>query len=161
MRYRDKADLFMDHLIAAVKDEAAENRLLAVGVIRGLGDKAAKAAPALIEAARDSDVRVRRGAIRAFESLKTPPKEMIPALEKCLQDENIGIRIAAAEALGRLARSYPQEAAKALQDALESEKQPQVRARIESILKKQAESPPDKESAARDKNVQDVTTQPR
>jgi HEAT repeat protein len=159
MRYRDKSDLYMDHLIAAVKDEDAENRLLSVGVIRGLGNKSAKAVPALIDLTQDSDLRVRRGAILAFGSLKPPPKEIVPALEKCLQDKNVRIRIIAASALGHLGNTYPEEAAKLLEEALKTETQPQAKSQIETVLKRLTKSQAGKVSAVREK-VDDVTKRP-
>ncbi len=159
MKYRDKSDLYIDHVITATKDEDVQNRLLAVGVIRGLGNKAAKATPALIAATQDSDLRVRRGAIRSLGSLKPPSREITPALEKCLQDANAGIRVAAAEALGILGNTYPEEVTKILEKAVDSEKQPYAKSRIETVLKRLAKSQPGKVSAVREK-TDDVTKRP-
>ena len=42
MRFRTKANLFMDSLIEALKDTDLENKLLVINIIRGLGPAGGK-----------------------------------------------------------------------------------------------------------------------
>ena len=48
LRYRSRLDAFIEPLVEWLKDQNEENQLLAIGIIRGLGDKGVRAIPSLI-----------------------------------------------------------------------------------------------------------------
>ncbi|MGP8282857.1 MAG: HEAT repeat domain-containing protein, partial [Desulfomonilaceae bacterium] len=121
MRFRTKAPAFFDSLIEELKDKDIENRLLALGLIRGLGTDLGKAAPEIIPLLTDPDMRVRNSAISTLGSIKSPPAEVVEALQKALNDKDYRTRIAAVNALRVIGKSEPERITPILEQALSTE----------------------------------------
>jgi HEAT repeat protein len=135
LRYRPKADLFIDALTGSLNDPDTENRLLTVNIIKGLGPQADKAVPALLTVvAAEPDTRIRIAAITAVSLFKNPPPETGEALQKCLQDQDFRVRMAAANAMGRLSNVDREKANTALKAAMETETNDAAKRAIASAL---------------------------
>jgi HEAT repeat protein len=121
MRFRSKAPTFFDSLVEELKDKDVENRLLALGLIRGLGPDLGKAAPEIIQLLTDPDMRVRNSAISTLGSIKSPRAEVIEALQKALNDRDYRTRVAAVNALRVIGKSEPERVTPILEQALGAE----------------------------------------
>ncbi len=124
MRFRSNVDAILPSLTSAIKDASPENRLLAVGIIRGLGEKAAAALPALIPlTAADQDSKMRSAAVGAIGSIKPPSPDVVPVLEQTLKDADVRVRLSSVYALRRMATLYPDQVGQVLKAGLERETQ--------------------------------------
>jgi HEAT repeat protein len=133
-RYRQKADQFIDPLIAALQDNNQENRLLVMGIVRGLGEKGSKALPAMIALTKDPDPQVRNAAVGAVGSFRPPNSETIEAVSRMLKDSDLRVRINSIAALRQMGMSAPDQIAPVLEAALEKEKNEGASRAIRSAL---------------------------
>lgn len=133
MRFRPKASMFMDSLIEALKDPDLENRLLAINVIRGLGNQAAKALPAITALTEDKESQVRSAAINCLAGFGPNP-EVIRTLGRTVKDTDLRVRMISVAVLKRLGQSNPQLVIPILQGALESEKHEPAKRSIKAAL---------------------------
>jgi len=136
MRYRNRADDFLDPLADILKDRDMEVKTLAIRVIRGSGKHSAKVTSQLVDLSQDPDIRVRKEAIGALGSFKPFPHEALAALEKCLKDQNPTIRTASAVQLGYIVREYPEEVTKILESALAAEHDERAKRAIAATVKR-------------------------
>ncbi|AFM24150.1 HEAT repeat-containing protein [Desulfomonile tiedjei DSM 6799] len=134
MRYKSRADLFIDGLLGALNDPETKNRMLAVGIVRGLGQEPDKVVPQLVPLCADPDLRVRSAAISAISSFKKVPPSGVDAIEKSLNDADFRVRAAAATALARISILDREKAFAALQSALDKETNQQAKREILSAL---------------------------
>lgn len=136
MRYRNRADGFLDPVADVLKDRDIEVKILATRVIRGSGKYSPKVTSQLVDLSQDPDIRVRKEAIGTLGSFKPFPHEALAALEKCLKDQNPAIRTAAAAQLGYVVREYPEEVTKILESALAAEHDERAKRAIASTIKR-------------------------
>jgi HEAT repeat protein len=134
LRYKSRADLFIDGLLGALNDPDIENRMLAVRIVRGLGQEPDKVVPELVRLCEDPDLRVRSAAISAIGSFKNVPPSGVEAIEKSLSDADFRVRVAAATALGRIGILDREKALAALQNALNKETNEGAKREILSAL---------------------------
>ena len=133
MRFRPKANLFMDSLIEALKDNDLENKLLVINIIRGLGNQAAKALPAMTALTEDKESQVRSAAINCLAGFGPSP-EVIRPLGRTIKDPDLRVRMISVAVLKRLGQSNPQLVIPVLQSALESEKHEPAKRSIKAAL---------------------------
>ncbi len=133
MRYRPKVELFLDGIIERLDDPDLDNKLLAIGIIRGLGKKASAAAPKLMELTKNPDVRVRIPAISALGSLDTTP-QVFETFERTIKDPDFRVRTATISALKNAGAADPKRAMDILEHALNSEKHESAVRSLDSTL---------------------------
>ncbi|MGO9569458.1 MAG: HEAT repeat domain-containing protein [Desulfomonilaceae bacterium] len=134
MRYRSKADLFLEPLSESLKEGDLENRLLAIGIVRGLGQQGLKVVPTLEALTEDPNVRVRTSAISALATFRPPPEEVLEMFSRTLKDADTGVRLTTVGALRQIGYVYPEKVTGLLQAALEVEKNEQARRSMASAL---------------------------
>lgn len=141
MRFRSRVDLIIGPVSEALKDSDPENKLLAIGIIRGLGQPGRPSLPGLVAAASsDPDLRVRSAALNALVSYRPLPQEAFDALEAFLKDGDSRVRSAAVNALRAVGQDYPEQTTAMLKAALETEKNGASRKLIESVLQSVAKA---------------------
>jgi len=133
-RHRTKLDPYCDRLIESLKDPNEDNRLITIGIIKGLSNKAADAIPSLITLAEAGPQRTRIAAISALGSIKGPPQDSFSALGKALQDKDERIRVAAMNALRVAGTTDSQPAIEILEGALAREPEQRMRGLITAAL---------------------------
>jgi HEAT repeat protein len=134
MRFRSKADLFMEPLIESLKEGDVENRVLAIGIVRGLGEQGLKAVPTLETLAEDPNVRIRTAAISALANFRPPPQDVLDTLSRTLKDSELDVKLATVGALRQLGYAYPDKVTGLLQSALQEEKNEQARRSMAATL---------------------------
>ncbi|MFA6223495.1 MAG: HEAT repeat domain-containing protein [Desulfomonilaceae bacterium] len=144
MRFRSKAPAFLDVISGELKDKDVENRLLALGIIRGLGPNADKVAPEILKLLEDPDMRVKVAAISTLGAIKSPSTTVMVGLEKALKDKDYRTRVAAINALKALGESAPAKVTPVLEQALSSESYDPVKrlitAAVEELKKTKSSS---------------------
>lgn len=83
-------------LVAALEDEEAEVRLLAVELLNAAGSRAEAAVPALVKMVADQDRLVRVAAASALAQFGPKAVAAVPLLEAWLGDDNEYVRLIAA-----------------------------------------------------------------
>ena len=121
MRFRAGASTFFDAVVEELEDKDVENRVLALGILRGSGASLTKAAPQIARMVDDPDMRVKNSAIATLGSMNPPSTINLDALRRALKDKDYRTRIAAVNALRTLGASDPEQITPVLKDALESE----------------------------------------
>jgi HEAT repeat protein len=134
MRYRSKADLFVEPLTESMKEGDLENRLLAIGIVRGLGQRGLKSIPTLEALTEDPNVRVRIAAVSALATFRPVPEEVLEKLSRTLKDSDTGVKMATVGALRQIGYVYPDKVTELLQSALQVEKNEQARRSMASAL---------------------------
>jgi HEAT repeat protein len=134
LRYRSRLDTFLEPLIEAIKDQNEENRLLAIGIIRGFGNRAAKAIPSLISLAQKGTPRVRVSALSCLAIFTPPSEEVIRILESGLVSSDEKVKMAALGSLRTAGQSNPDSVIPILEKALEAEKQEKTKRSIIAAL---------------------------
>ena len=109
MRYRSKADLFVEPLTESMKEGDLENRLLAIGIVRGLGQRGLKSIPTLEALTEDPNVRVRIAAVSALATFRPVPEEVLEKLSRTLKDSDTGVKMATVGALRQIGYIYPEK----------------------------------------------------
>ncbi|HMK35629.1 MAG TPA: HEAT repeat domain-containing protein [Desulfomonilaceae bacterium] len=133
LRFRSKADEFLGPLSDSLSDSDLENRLLTIGIIKGLGEKGVKAVPKLIVLIDDPDLRVRNAAISALGAFPPEPN-IFQALDKAMKDRDSRVRMTAIGILRRIGTADPQKASVILEQALAAETNDQTKRSISSAL---------------------------
>lgn len=134
LSFRSKSDSFLQPLITELKDDNADNRLMALGIIRGLGAKAAPAIPAVISLTKDPVQKVQTAAISALGSFRPPTPEIIQALEQAIESENRSVRKVSVTAFRRIGFVEPEKVIPILEKAREVETDQAVKRSITSSL---------------------------
>jgi len=134
LRYRTRIDTFLEPLIEALTDQNEENLLLAVGIIKGFGNKGAQAAPNLITLAQGATPRVRAAVFTCIGALAPPSEASVRALEAGLGDTNEKTRMAALRALRQVGHQNPASVIPILEKALQNEKDQQSRRALLAAL---------------------------
>lgn len=134
MRYRSKADLFLQPLIESLNEGDLENRLLAIGIVRGLGQQGLKALPALEALTADPAVRIRTAAISALANFRPPPEDVLETLSRTIKDSDTDVKMTTVGALRQIGYVYPEKVTGLLQAALQGEKNEQVRRSMAATL---------------------------
>lgn len=134
MRYRSKADLFVEPLTESMKEGDLENRLLAIGIVRGLGERGLKSMPTLQALTEDPNVRIRIAAIGALATFRPVPEEVLEKLSHTLKDSDTGVKMATVGALRQIGFTHRDKVTEMLQSALQVEKNEQARRSMASTL---------------------------
>lgn len=134
MRFRTKAPTFFDAVVEALKDKDVENKLLALGILRGSGEDLTKAAPEIVALVDDPDMRLRISAINTLGSIPSPPTVILETLQKKLGDKDYRVRIAAVKAISIIGMSEPQQIVPVLKNAIESESYDPVKRLLNSTI---------------------------
>lgn len=134
MRFRSKADLFLEPLSESMKEGDLENRLLAIGIVRGLGQRGLASMPTLEALTEDPNVRIRIAAVSALATFRPPPEEVLEKLSRTLKDSDNGVKMATVGALRQIGFTYPGKVTELLQSALQVEKNEQARRSMASAL---------------------------
>jgi HEAT repeat protein len=141
MRYRLKAgEVFTDALVEALDDPNLENKLMTLGIIRGLADKARKASPKVIAMSLDPDVKIRIQAVGALSAFPVSV-DVFEAIGRSLKDPEKQVRLAAAGALRRVGPADPMKTAELLRAALDVERDDTARRALSSALES-VQNPP-------------------
>ncbi len=134
MRYRSKLEAYLTPLIESLNDPDEENKLLALGVIRGLGNKAAQAVPSLIALTNGTNQRVRVSAISTLGAFNPPNQEALSALGKALSDKDDKVKTASLNVLRTIGQRDPTLVTPILEKALESEKEQKTKHSVTATL---------------------------
>jgi HEAT repeat protein len=126
-RYRNKLDKILKPLTEALKDTDEENRLLALGILRGLGKDAVPAVPTVIELTKDPVVTVRTSAILALGTIRPAGPEVIKTLQETMKSPAPQERAASVTALKRIGGDSPEIVAPILEKARDEEKDPKIK----------------------------------
>lgn len=135
LRYKKKQDLYLKELLASLKDTDGNNKLLTLGILRGMNSKSPEAVPALIAATKDENTRVRSFAVSVLAAYTPPLDEILPVLEQCLKDKEPVVRRVTSTALARLGLHQSDAVAPVLMKALDAESNPNVKRSIMTALK--------------------------
>ncbi len=141
IRYKNRPELILGPISGALKDTEPENRLLAVGIIRGMGQQAQGAWQDLFALTNDPDVRVRSAVISAIGSLKPLPPEALGILHQTIKDNDSRVRMATINSLRQVGADHPKEALSVLAPALEKESNDQTKKLISTVIKALKEMP--------------------
>jgi HEAT repeat protein len=139
IRYKSRPELILGPISGALRDSEPENRLLAVGIIRGMGEQAQGAWPELLSLTNDPDVRVRSSVVSAIGSLKPLPPEALGILDKAIKNNDSKVRMAAVNALRQVGTDHPKEALSILAHAQEQESNDQTKKLISTVIKAMTE----------------------
>lgn len=134
MKYRARPELIVQPLIKAISDKDNSNKLLALGMIKGLGKQALDALPALIMLTEDPETDVRSSAVTALGAIQPPAPEIVPVLKRTVSDNVLRVRLASVAALERVAYAFPDEVLEILRGARDSEKNERAKTRIVTAL---------------------------
>jgi HEAT repeat protein len=126
-RYRQKTDVVVKALTVALKDADEENRLLALGILRGLGADAVPALPAITALTKDPVVTVRTSAILALGTIRPAGPEVIKTLQETLKSPAPQERAASVTALKRIGGDSPEIVTPILEKARDDEKDPKIK----------------------------------
>ena len=134
IRYRTKVDVFLEPLTESMKEGDLENRLLAIGIVRGLGQQGLKAVPTLTALTDDPNVRVRSSAIGVLATFRPPPEDVLETFGRKLKDSQPAVRLAAVGALRQIGYVYPEKVTGLLESALKDEKNELTRRAMAATL---------------------------
>ncbi len=134
MRYRSKANLFLEPLSESMKEGDLENRLLAIGIVRGLGQQGLKVIPTLEALTADPEVRIGTAAISALANFRPPPQKVMETLSRTLKDSDTDVKLVTVGALRQIGYVYPEKVMGLLQAALQEEKNEQARRSMAAAL---------------------------
>jgi len=134
LRYRSRLNDFMEQFVKCLQDSEEENRLLAIGIVKGLGNKAVSAIPSLIALAKEGTPRGRVSALSSLGAFTPPSEEVIGVLETGLRDSDEKVKMAALSTLRTVGQSNPGAVIPILEKALEAEKQEKTKRSIVAAL---------------------------
>ncbi len=134
LRYKTKLEPYLTPLAQSLKDSDEENRLLAIAIMRGMGNRALEALPSLIELTRESNQRVRLSVISALGALNPPNEEALAAVGTALKDKDEKVRATALTVLRGAGQRAPTMVIPILEKALESEKEQKTKRSITATL---------------------------
>jgi HEAT repeat protein len=134
MRYRSRLEPHLKSLIDFLEDPEEENKLVAIGIVKGFGHNAAGAQPQLINSVKDGSPRVRIAALSALGSFAETSQDALQLLESSLADSDEKIRMASLSALRNVGQRKPNEVIPILEKVLEKEKGQRMKRSIISAL---------------------------
>jgi HEAT repeat protein len=134
VRYRSRLATFKEHFIESLKDPVEENRLLAIAIVKGFGNKAVEAIPNLIALCKEGTPKVRISALSCLGVFSPPSAEMIGVLEEALQDKDEKVKMAALSSLRTLGQSNPEAVILILEKALDAEREQRTKRSIVAAL---------------------------
>jgi HEAT repeat protein len=134
--YRDLADELRSSVFGAVNDSDKSVRLLALRIVRGMGQKAAPAAPQLVSVIERGDSRAKIFALEALGSLRQASPEILNSLEKALHDPVTRTRTAALDSLKQIGFSHPDKVIPILEKALSEEKNQGIKRSMANSLRR-------------------------
>ena len=134
LRYRSRLNDFMEQFVKCLEDSEEENRLLAIGIIKGLGNKAVPAIPSLIALANEGTPRVRVSALSSLGAFTPPSEEVIGVLDTGLRDSDEKVKMAALSTLRTVGQRNPGAVIPILEKALEAEKEQRAKRSIVTVL---------------------------
>jgi HEAT repeat protein len=134
LRYRSRLGAFLEPLIEALRDQDEENRLLAIGIVKGFGDKATEAIPNLIALGKEGTARVRVSAISSLGVFASQSDDVVRVLETALGDTDEKVKMAALGALRTAGQRNPEPVIPILERALKSEKEQKTKRSIVAAL---------------------------
>ena len=135
LRYKSRHKEFTDELLLALKDDDINNKMLAMGIVRGLNPKPPEALPVLISLTEDPSARVRSLVMHVISAQKAPFSITKKAFERGLKDKEAQVRRATASALMRVGFTQEETVAPVLVKALDTETDPKVKRAIITALK--------------------------
>lgn len=145
MKFRSNPPAIVPTLVRAFRDASQENRLLAVSIVRGMGEPAMTAIPALLPLTEVPDVKMRKAALSAIGSVRPSSPSVIPVLQKALNDKEFDVRLVAVYALKRVAEVSQDEGKKKIADifqsAYDSETDPRMKQALQTALPQHAQPP--------------------
>lgn len=125
---------FLAPVISILDDPDVENRMVMVGILKGIANESDQAAGALTSMTSDSDMRVKNAAISALSQLNKPSPEVMLALTKTVREKDHRVRMASIGSLKRLGVSDPDSVIPILSDALGQESYDPAKRLIKSAL---------------------------
>lgn len=134
LRYRSRLDDFMEQFVKCLEDSEEENRLLAIGIVRGLGSQAVGAAPSLVALAQEGTPRVRVSALSSLGIFASSSEDVMRALEAALGDAEEKVKMAALSSLRTAGQNNPASVIPILEKALEAEKREKTKRSIIAAL---------------------------
>ena len=134
LRYRSRLNDFMEQFVKCLEDSQEENRLLAIGIIKGMGNKAVPAIPSLIALANEGTPRVRVSALSSLGAFTPPSEEVIGVLDTGLRDSDEKVKVAALNTLRTVGQRNPGAVIPILEKALEAEKEQRAKRSIVTVL---------------------------
>lgn len=135
MRFRSNMPAILPAIIKAFNDEDEENRLIAVSIVRGLGDKAKDALPELIPMTKSQDLKIRKAAVGAIGNMHPDSAEAIAALEETLADQDVGMRLATVYAFKRILNVAPAETRDRVRNILQASLQRETNQNLKQTLR--------------------------
>lgn len=125
---------FLAPLVGIMDDPDVENRMVIVGILKGIANESDQAASGLVSITSDSDIRVKNAAISALSQISKPSTEVMAALTKTVREKDHRVRIASIGSLRRLGISDPDSVIPILSDALGQESYDPAKRLIKSAL---------------------------
>ncbi len=135
IRYRGRPGDVLGLLVEALNDAAPKNRVLALGILRGMGKNASAALPQVISRTGDSDPEVRTSALSAMIAMTEATDEAVKVCEEKLSDQDDRVKCAAVKALRKMGGSDRDKVVLVLDKALREERQQKIRQCIQSALR--------------------------
>lgn len=134
LRFKSGWREFLAPLISMLDDPETENRMVMVGILKGIANDSDQAASALTTMTSDPDIRVKNSAISALSLIKKPSNIVLEALTKSLGDKDHRVRMASIGSLRRLGVDIPNQVIPILNDALTSESYDPAKRLIKAAL---------------------------
>lgn len=134
LRHKPVLDGRFAPIIESLKDSDEENRLLALGILKDLGNDALDAVPSLIALSREGSEHVRISAVSALGVFIPPSDETLNALDRILQDKDARVRLASVRTFRTLGQRVPSRVIPILEKAAKSENEPETMRAIMSVL---------------------------
>lgn len=140
LKYRGRPELFLNEMAESLEKEEPKNRILILGILRGLRDKAKAALPAVIACCKNSDPSVRIAALNTLSVISEASAGILAACGESLSDQHVKVRCAAVKALTELGKNQRTSVMELLEKALSREQHEKTRRCIESALSRLARS---------------------
>ncbi len=134
LKFKSGWQEFMGPLLKTINDPEVENRMVVIGILKGVANDSDKAASALVTMTDDPDIRVRNSAISGLSQIKTPSGEVLTALTKTVTDKDHRVRMASIGSLKRLGGEVPDKVIPILSDALNQESYDPAKRLIKAAL---------------------------
>lgn len=134
LKFKSSWREFIAPLIGMLDDPEVENRMVVVGILKGIANESDQAASALTSMTSDADIRVKNSAISALSQLKNPSGEVLLALSKTVTEKDHRVRMASIGSLRRLGVDVPDQVIPILNEALNQESYDPAKRLIKAAL---------------------------
>ncbi len=134
LKFKSSWKEFIAPLMGVLDDTDIENRMVMVGILKGISNESDQAASALISMTSDPDIRVKNAAINALSQISRPSNELMDALSKSVREKDHRVRMASIGSLRRLGVTAPDQVEPILHDALNQESYDPAKRLIKSAL---------------------------